>query len=180
MCCQINFLLLSSIPILLPNTLFSFSLHLSVTEATFYLTPNQYIWRSIKMTLTKPVSPRTCLLFLDITNSGWGWSGHTLLCVIDEVLMSTLSHRVGRGSRLRFRETAHPCAIMMNGCLVCWVLRPCTIVSHHSPAGGTSWKEACRGDVNLLNTNSLPVMPSVCTEWCSGLIGLRSPTTQSA
>lgn len=88
-------------------------------KRTFYLTPVEYIWRSIKTALTKPVSPRACLLFLDITNGGWGWSGHALLCVIDEVLMSPLSHRVGHVSRPRFRETACTCTIMMNECLVC-------------------------------------------------------------
>lgn len=129
-------------PILLLNPLFSSLCTWKSRKRNLYLSPIPCIWCSIKTALTKPVSLRTCLLFLDITNGGWGWSGRTLLRVIDEVFMSSLSHRVGRGSRPRFRKTACPCTIMMNECLVCRVLRPCTVVSHHSPAAGTSQKDA--------------------------------------
>lgn len=65
---------------------------------------------------SKPSSPHACILFLDITNGGWGLSGCDLLCNrwSFNVLWVT---EWDRG----FCAAAHVCAVMMNECLVCCV-----------------------------------------------------------
>lgn len=65
---------------------------------------------------TKPSSPHACILFLDITNGGWGLSGCDLLC--NRWSFNVLWVTEWDGG---FCAAAHACAVMMNECLVCCV-----------------------------------------------------------
>lgn len=83
--------------------------------------------------------------------SRFEWSDFFVSVILDEVLMSALSHRVGQ-LRLLACDAAHVCAVMMNGCLVCWFYG--VSVVRFTVAGGlaewdVSWKGANRGDVQL-------------------------------
>lgn len=78
--------------------------------------------------------------------------------------MSMLTHRVGRGSRPRFLETPRPCIIMMNECLVCWVLWPCTIARHRLLAGETSQ----RRHKEVMSTCSIPIQCQFCLLYAQG------------
>lgn len=87
----------------------------SETEALFLHLGSMHLVLN-KKTLTKPSSPHACILFLDITNGGWGLSGCDLLC--NRWSFNVLWVTEWDGG---FCAAAHACAVMMNECLVCCV-----------------------------------------------------------
>lgn len=88
----------------------------SETEALFLNLGSMHLVLNKKNNLTKPSSPHACILFLDITNGGWGLSGCDLLC--NRWSFNVLWVTEWDGG---FCAAAHACAVMMNECLVCCV-----------------------------------------------------------
>lgn len=83
-------------------------------------------------------------LFLDIMNSGWGFSGQTF-CISNtwwsfNVHIESLSGTV----KTAVCDAACECTVMMNGCLVCWFYS--VLVVHLTVAGRfTQWELSWRG-----------------------------------